>query len=475
MEVLAHRWLGMTALEPWEFADIPARSLVPLYVFYGPVFYLTRALGLLPRFCLVALRVLVGLLSSWAAAWCVASTVHRLRRSLALFFLASSYTSIVHQSRTFSNSMESVLVCCAVALIQKLRRGRLPYASAMALGACCALGIFTRITFAAFVLLPVLLLLPLLFQKPQLAISAAAAFATCLAASVITDTMGFTGRTFTNTLHLEWLQFVVAPLNNLFYNTDVANLALHGIHPRYTHLLVNLPQLLGPGLLFLGRKEDLLSMPALAALGGLALLSLAPHQELRFLLPVVPLLCTLFDAETPLRVFHISKRVQRMLYASWLIFNAAMCVLMGILHQGGVIPALTFWREQIAYNEHSSLGSDAQSSVALVWWRTYSPPNWLLGDQNGTVQVSGPFDRSKHIHVYDVMGMDSLALQSMLDKLRTEVDRVILIAPCGSMNTATDTALFEQIWSTPLHLDLDHLDFSNPASLQPGLGMYSLL
>jgi phosphatidylinositol glycan class Z len=39
---------------------------------------------------------------------------------------------------------------------------------------------------------------------------------------------------------------VITPLNNLLYNLNVDNLAQHGIHPRYTHLIINLPMLYGP-------------------------------------------------------------------------------------------------------------------------------------------------------------------------------------------------------------------------------------
>ncbi|KJE93020.1 hypothetical protein, variant [Capsaspora owczarzaki ATCC 30864] len=39
---------------------------------------------------------------------------------------------------------------------------------------------------------------------------------------------------------------VVAPLNNLLYNLNPANLEQHGLHPRYLHILVNMPLLFGP-------------------------------------------------------------------------------------------------------------------------------------------------------------------------------------------------------------------------------------
>jgi hypothetical protein len=36
------------------------------------------------------------------------------------------------------------------------------------------------------------------------------------------------------------------PANSFKYNSDPANLAQHGLHPWYTHLLVNMPMLFGP-------------------------------------------------------------------------------------------------------------------------------------------------------------------------------------------------------------------------------------
>lgn len=43
---------------------------------------------------------------------------------------------------------------------------------------------------------------------------------------------------------------VITPLNNLLYNLNVDNLAQHGLHPRYTHFVINLPLLFGPLALF---------------------------------------------------------------------------------------------------------------------------------------------------------------------------------------------------------------------------------
>ena len=43
----------------------------------------------------------------------------------------------------------------------------------------------------------------------------------------------------------------ITPLNSLLYNAQSSNLASHGLHPYYQHLLASLPLLLGPSLCLL--------------------------------------------------------------------------------------------------------------------------------------------------------------------------------------------------------------------------------
>lgn len=173
---------------------------------------------------------------------------------------------------------------------------------------------------------------------------------------------------------------VITPLNNLLYNTQTSNLAQHGLHPHYQHLLVNLPQLLGPALLVLIvsaypfniriLKTALSNARLASATTGTLLLSLIPHQEPRFLLPAVPLFLTCIRIPT-------SKLWNNIFWGSWIIFNVAMAVLMGIYHQGGVIPTQlaipSLVTESIA-NTHSKA-----HNVEVFWWKTYPPPTFLLG------------------------------------------------------------------------------------------------
>lgn len=133
---------------------------------------------------------------------------------------------------------------------------------------------------------------------------------------------------------------------------------------------------------------------------------------------------------------------------------------MGVYHQGGVIPA------QIWLGEQDSLGLSE-----VLWWRTYSPPIWLLGGNNLTTT--------------DLMGMD-------FERLRGVVDAKVggcgdvglgLVAPASSVELDAwkeggredggweegkegpkverkeGEYTLEEVWRYERHLNLDDLDF----------------
>nr|CAD7430330.1 unnamed protein product [Timema monikensis] len=102
---------------------------------------------------------------------------------------------------------------------------------------------------------------------------------------------------------------VVTPVNFIKYNMNSSNLAHHGLHPRYVHFLINIPLLynvLGVvgvtavlRIIYRGickrwsdlpRVQSIIGLMTLSFLIPIGLLSLFPHQEARFLIPVtVPL------------------------------------------------------------------------------------------------------------------------------------------------------------------------------------------
>ncbi|CAF4875259.1 unnamed protein product [Pieris macdunnoughi] len=110
-------------------------------------------------------------------------------------------------------------------------------------------------------------------------------------------------------LQISWSNWVVTPLNFLRYNTDVRKLTKHGIHPRWLHLAVNVPILFNVLGLLAGcavilntyrfvkgqyskmpKIQSIRGLMLLSAITPLAVLSLFPHQEARFIIPIlVPL------------------------------------------------------------------------------------------------------------------------------------------------------------------------------------------
>ena len=175
----------------------------------------------------------------------------------------------------------------------------------------------------------------------------------------------------------------VAPFNFVMYNLVPGNVASHGEHPRYTHLLVNLPLLLGPlAPIFVitvlnwvsecvyndwRHKPDVrnvfsltLMSSALPILG----LSVVKHQEPRFLIPILPcviLMCShklryrkLFSDHTvDLQLMLLRWRAGgwKPLLTLWYAFNLVMMAGYGLVHQAGVLPI----QRDIAMLDHSSV------------------------------------------------------------------------------------------------------------------------
>lgn len=260
---------------------------------------------------------------------------------------------------------------------------------------------------------------------------------------------------------------VVAPLNALAYNLEADNLAQHGLHPRWLHALVNAPMILGIagwlGCLALAyrwvdtggadiarpsarrhstapdtRASSEQTLLLATILVPLALLSVQPHQEPRFLLPLVvpmaPLVASLLcdddagngqtavsavtrqppdgsskaahqDASDASKTKAIpaskSRLLCRLFWTLQITQAAAMTLFFGFAHQAGVAPALIQLNEEVAALSKSSvshaslppwLGAshcgdrsevDAHKeggdlSITLHSWYTFMPPRHLL-------------------------------------------------------------------------------------------------
>jgi len=232
------------------------------------------------------------------------------------------------------------------------------------------------------------------------------------------------------------------------YNMSPSNLAQHGLHPWYQHLLANLPQLLGPAALLLLMQPSI-SLRLYSAISGIFVLSIFQHQEARFLLPTIPLI--LSSVRLPKR-----ESLLKIWIAAWIVFNLALGTLMGIYHQGGIIPAQVFM-------------SKLPDATQAIWWKTYMPPIWLLNGKNEVLRTQ------------DVMGMPGERLFEELTKLATcdtpadrrsneylkEKNGTYLVAPLSAtwldpylQNKGLEGLRFREVWRYRRHLNLDDLDFA---------------
>jgi phosphatidylinositol glycan class Z len=323
-------------------------------------------------------------------------------------------------------------------------------------------GVFNRITFPAFLFIPGLRLIPVFWKRLEpltvpvshhrLTASRPASLAALVLAALSTTAIAVALDTaFYSKEPITWANLihnpVITPLNNFVYNSATENLAQHGLHPWYQHLVANLPLLLGPAVGLLVIRPDF-SIRLYSAISGLFVLSFFQHQEARFLLPTVPLF---------LSSVHVPKNkvVLRIWGAAWIIFNLFMGLLMGIYHQGGVVPGQVFLSQQ-------------PDATQAVWWKTYTPPIWLLNGKNEVLTTR------------DVMGLKGDLLFEQLSQLATcdtpadrrnqeylkEKNGTYLIAPASATwldpylpNKGLEGLRFREVWRYRRHLNLDDLDF----------------
>jgi phosphatidylinositol glycan class Z len=109
-----------------------------------------------------------------------------------------------------------------------------------------------------------------------------------------------------------------------------------------------------------------------ALLGVLAVplvfLSLAPHQEPRFLLPLLPAAAAAAAADGAAARLASSPAA----LAAWSAANLLGAAFFGFAHQGGVVPAVAQLSTVLAEDDESS------DHALVYFWRTYTPPESLL-------------------------------------------------------------------------------------------------
>jgi Alg9-like mannosyltransferase family. len=406
---------------------------------------------------------------------------------IELGIFASSWTTISFLTRPFSNSLETfcISLLCAVAMMDT-EVDQFRYQTVLVpllTGLICSVGLFVRFTFAIFALPIVLTILSrkfvmdsasmhaklksgisciVLIAIPFLMVSSFFVYQDVKFYSTQGDNSGDISSTTTTTTHqLENIWKYMTPWNAFRYNSKIENLSDHGIHPRITHLLVNFPMLFGPAAIYFymslsktiqGEKDSkqhsrMDNMLRGIIVFGLGVLSCAPHQEPRFLLPLVVPLILLHARE----LFEL-KSYGNIFMVIWVIFNILLMTFFGIMHQGAVTSSVM------------SLSNIFQKATVprgtVIYYNTYMPPTFLLRQhtlnhmttlQNEIIESSK--QNCPDFFIFDAQSSSKTKVLELLSKifLRCETqyhDSVYLVAPKGLCEELSDEYRCRELWSS---------------------------
>lgn len=407
---------------PWEVSnnEFINRSIVPLLVFYYPIETLRRALGLTAYQGYLLTRIQFALLSTSCMSYftykLAGATTTRTEKIKSLLLTSLNFTTLVFQTHTFSNSIETIL------LLPTLHA--LDCNSYAVVGALIAFGTFNRITFIAWLIIPLLTHTKRILKSFTNIISITASFALTTAICVFIDTVHYAPASN---------NWVIAPLNNVMYNTNASNLATHGLHSLTTHIFLNIPLIIGPMLPLLRFKY---TTPTLSLISGVLVHSAFPHQELRFMQPATPLLCMLVSPTA------VRKSFFKPILATYVLYNVIASVFFGVLHQGAVVDAMKFI-------------DDLNTDTKVLFWHTYMPPTFIA-------------DR---VNVVDMMGRD---VDAVVKVLQDDHDTVVVEYVVVPDNAVNELHVGELVWHSWLHYDMDHFEFDKNgfSTFKPGLGIY---
>lgn len=160
---------------------------------------------------------------------------------------------------------------------------------------------------------------------------------------------------------------------------------------------------------------------------------------------------------------------QRLWIAVWVIFNVVLGVLFGVFHQGGVVPAQFHLR-------------NTTNAANAVWWKTYSPPTWLLGegkdDQFKTIDLMS----AKLLHLVDTLKPLAQCGEDANSYLVAPLSATALDEYSMGLNTSLPFWL-EREWEYLNHLNLDDMDFADDGFIptlervvgRRGLGVWKVL
>ncbi|XP_050729955.1 GPI mannosyltransferase 4-like isoform X2 [Eriocheir sinensis] len=544
VQVMARDILDIDAGKPWEFhANNPIRSVTFSAVVSLPFVFL-RLLApvssylfgydlLTPTTLLVAPRVFMTLLSFIAdySMYRIAQLCY-LRPWSCVEVFASSYVMLVYATRTFSNTLELILmavllwrVCesmvdstkiikkenilqdlyeSAETVQEKVKlvrmKSKLPpynFVDSGIISAVVTYGSFVRPTFVVFSFVPVAYWLQRGVVTREVSFSyfnlrflsllpgAVVTFLTC----VLVDSFYYGALTTTELVfwNVTSGSFVVTPINFLLYNTQSKNLAQHGLHPHYLHLLVNVPLLYGVlGLLGLWsvskyfvaltmgamtkkpRVFSLATMLLASFITPVLVLSLMPHQEARFLLPTLPPLVLLHSDDVLILTARRIRPVRHFLFLAWHVWNILCVAFFGFLHQGGVTKAVT----QV---HHHALQRPPLTDSHVLFSAMYTPPTFMLARRlpvTAQAEDGRHYRIEKSVFTYDTGGSrqptDLYRLAAKVHRqARQNTTREVEVLVClpASLSEGLHRAAPENVTLERLQRVRGHLTLEDPPDL----------
>ena len=514
----------------WEFtSDTPVRSMVLPFIIYAPPLYVLKvvsqlgylsAVSYLQSYLLLVLPRLSVVLLSVGVDVMMFALARRLllNANTVMLVYTTSYVSLVFYTRTLSNAIEAFLFVALLYVTMTTtpitrypspKKDRLnlsrrsihedsddmktsgsdvgsPFVVALVLVA----GFFNRPTFVFFAIVPCLRWLlhsgwdvvaikrdifpKLLLTFPSgLAITTAFLIGDSMYYGTLKSvTLGmFNVDSLSASLATVAQSLVVTPLNFVRYNVVSSNLAEHGIHPRITHLLVNMPLLFGVlavmpavsvmcavlrrfGCRRCGNQSGESGACKALLLGiavPLVLISLFPHQEARFLVPFLAPLSLLYG-----HLIFGSASIKAVT-VMWVLFNVAMCEFFGALHQGGVLPCLGHIQ-----NIHTR---EPLVTRHVIFYHTYMPPRFLLALPSQHAQgKSGESPRCGSTTVHDLKGASMVILNDKVKEItsrnKCKSNEILLVTPATldhQLCSSTMSYKSQLLQQFHLHLSTENL------------------
>ena len=471
--------LGIRVVRTWEFNSIfPLRSIIPIYLSTAMPLLLLKALSSLCGYVIswymltVAVRLMVTLLSLITDYTVIhlATWIHGGKDVVSAgLVMSTSYISLVYYSRTFSNTLESFLFASLLCFgVQKSHKQNSDIPPAVVISVLIVVGVFNRPTFFVYAMVPYLWWL---FRDGLREVTVKAVYSVLMAVPVsvifiLSDSIYF-GKLDINNFTVASLNDITAvlthnitvtPLNFVLYNTQSGSLAEHGIHPRFTHFAINVPVLfsvLSVGFFYdiywwfvtavfrhwklvsTYRRQLMLLMCCITPVG---LLSIFPHQEPRFLIPLLPIFAALYGHKITTARWRLTL---------WIISNIAGCLFYGSVHQAGVMPCLGHLQQ-----------TKSPTDRHVIFWHTYTAPQHLLM----LPQQSFDIQDTRHTSLTSLEGKsveDLIHHLILVNSSRTEKPEVLVAVPssehhylvCRAAEAGIRLNVNQSFWP---HLSIEH-------------------